>query len=579
MHPSAVEGSPRIGAYIRASAVGLVPKAVEWNLQSRDAHRHKIKAWSREPFKPGHIRFVLQPVPGKAHPMEVPCNMTVEKLASQLEILTGTPAELQVLFFVGGEPFDSSCTLEECGVVAGCKVYLRRRNNLFHACFRQPTTNRHDILSGLLRMRPKFACETNTHGMLPLHLALDSSVRKSPNLVKDLIDCYPEALRVGGPPNSRGGIFPLHQALMYDFPGDVIEQMCQGMKSTDFDAEGNYCPDGIQRDLWPPPLMNLAVAHSSCHAVVGSLLAAKCRVSPRDPKNGYCAVECLLSQPHLTIDIFTEIFKKHFLAEEQDGIVQQTQFSSHMLHVALECRAPFEFVVMIVSAKPYLVRKSNAMGELPIHTAAAHRADRQLIKYLIERAPESIHAKTQSSLTPLQIAVVSRTERGVVTVFHEADPSTVQEYDVRGWNVLCRAVWADAPSWIIEELHHCGAVLHRKDDRGGPCTTPAHAFYMLLNLSKKPSSDHERRSVAELWPFHKTPEVKGMEVTKDFSVSSVGRSARRRGSKRGSSQGSKRNSSRERKDRDESDRDQRGTVSSVFGYITERVSNLSFGCV
>ena len=282
-------------------------------------------------------------------------------------------------------------------------------------------TNSLDILRFMLNIDPTLPREVNGYGKLPIYYAVKY---KSTAFCKELIDAYPESLRV-----VAGDWLPIHIACRYgerDNTADTIQYMLE-MDSELINAADNdgylpihwaamggrtksielllkFDPDAASKEV--NDVNRRLPLHIACDFHDTSLSSIQVLYDAYPEailinRGGRTPLGLARRQP--TIEFLqTQLVYAH---QAQDITVMTTADDDGWLplHCALKDNASLGSIKLLMRANPAAVRVADRKGVYPLHIACEFSSVK-VVKYLVELAGDTLNSADANNNSPLHYA-------------------------------------------------------------------------------------------------------------------------------------------------------------------------------
>ena len=231
---------------------------------------------------------------------------------------------------------------------------------------------------------------------LPLHYYLARTSNIDIDIVKMLVEAYPQSLMVA---DETWPLYPAHAAAYDSIPDDlhkVVEYLLEFNPTSlrVLDGEGNT------------PL-HMVCESKSVNLSLVQLLFNSWPEAIRMPGEDNCFPVHLLFQ-NRTDDGPTVLSILQFMLDIDQTIVRERDESGFLpIHYAVVAAKSFEVCRVLIDAYPESIRVRTNRGSLPIHMACrnGYRVDAaDTIQYMLELYPESINVRDEEGVLPIHIA-------------------------------------------------------------------------------------------------------------------------------------------------------------------------------
>ena len=299
---------------------------------------------------------------------------------------------------------------------------IRMRNNSRYlpihslCCGKMGKTNSVDILRCMLSIDPTLARETNDIDYLPIH----HGICKSFAFCKELIDAYPESLRV----RTSEGSLPIHKACGYRggrsantirymlelYPESINARDSEGLLPIHHAVRGRKPAEGKKAEIVELLLMYDPEAatqkttrlgrlplHMACESYVGRLCVVQALfdVFPEAIRvldgNGNTALTLATKRGLQSITNFLET-QQAYVTQAQDMTAMMTPDENGWLplHRALEDKAPLGSIKLLLTGNLSAVRVPDNNTAFPLHIACEFSSVK-VVQYLVELESIPIH--------------------------------------------------------------------------------------------------------------------------------------------------------------------------------------------
>jgi hypothetical protein len=176
------------------------------------------------------------------------------------------------------------------------------------------------------------------------------------------------------------------------------------------------------------------------------------------------------------------------------------------LHIALESKAAFSTVEMLVRASPDAIAiKASDTGRTALATALHNQADYSTISLLVDACPEVVHLRDGRNRSPLQCALAEKYSDPDVLALLIASKNVVVGQDSRGMNALHialsrYAVSAEVVHMLLEAAPEAAQVPSTREGGDNPLTIAYNYFRQASQeLWYRPHSISARRATVSWW--------------------------------------------------------------------------------
>jgi len=337
---------------------------------------------------------------------------------------------------------------------------IRMRNNNMgylpiHSlcCGKMGKTNSVDILRCMLSIDPTLARETNDIDYLPIH----HGICKSFAFCKELIDAYPESLRV----RTSEGSLPIHKAcgihyacsfrsrdraevvktiqyMLELYPESIHARDREGCLPIHSAVRGGKSAKGKKAEIVELLLMHDSETasqkttrlgrlplHLACESYVGRLCVVKALfdVFPEAIRvldgNGNTALTLATNRGLQSITNFLET-QQAYVTQAQDMTAMMTPDESGWLplHRALKDKAPLGSIKLLLTGNPSAIRTADKKMAFPLHIACEFSSVK-VVRYLVELESMPIHQTDTNKDSILHYACRGGNLRVIRYLLHE----------------------------------------------------------------------------------------------------------------------------------------------------------------